>query len=98
MIVGLMPFAFFLTILSLIYIANSYYAERTIREIDSLSKELKELRSEYISGKSELMYSSKQSNVAEKSEEFGIKESLVPPKKIKVSQEELRQNKKIIDR
>lgn len=98
MIVGMMPFMFFLTILSLIYIANSYYAEKTVREIDKISKELKELRSEYITGKSDLMYSSKQSNVAQKTAEIGVKESLMPPKKIIVSQKELLKNKEIIER
>ena len=41
----------------MLYIANSYYAEHTVRDIDKTEKELKELRSEFIRGKSELMYS-----------------------------------------
>ena len=98
MIVGMMPFMFFLTVLSLVYIANSYYAEKTVRDIDKISKELKELRSEYISVKSDLMYSSKQSNVANKAEEVGVKESLIPPNKIVVSQKELTQNKEVLER
>ena len=98
MIVGMMPFMFFLTVLSLVYIANSYYAERTVRDIDKISKELKELRSEYITGKSDLMYSSKQSNVALKTADIGVKESLIPPSKIIVSQKELVQNKEILER
>lgn len=98
MIVGMMPFMFFLTALCLIYIANSYYAEKTVREIDTISKELKELRSEYITGKSDLMYSSKQSNVAAKAADIGIKESLEPPSKIVVNQNELSQNKEVIER
>ena len=98
MIVGMMPFMFFLTILSLAYIANSYYAEKTVRDIDKISKELKELRSEYISGKSDLMYSSKQSNVALKAAHLGVKESLAPPRKIIISQKELTINQEILER
>ncbi|NNF02495.1 MAG: hypothetical protein HKN22_07400 [Bacteroidia bacterium] len=77
-----MPFLFFLTILGLVYIANIYQAERTIRNIDKIGKEIKELRSEYISGKSEIMYSSNQSEIAKSISEHGIKESIIPPKKI----------------
>jgi hypothetical protein len=81
-VVQTMPFVFFLTLLTIVYIANSYYGEKTIREIDSISKELKELRSEYISVKSELMFKSKQSEVAKSVEPMELRESVVPPKKI----------------
>ena len=64
MLVKVMPYIFFLTLIALVYIANSYYAERTIRDIDAISKELKTLRTEYITGKSELMIVSKQSEIA----------------------------------
>jgi hypothetical protein len=56
-----------------------------VREIDALSNELKELRSEYIATKSELMFKSKQSQVAKLVDPLGIKESLYPPVKIKVT-------------
>lgn len=78
----LLPFAFFLMALSLVYIANSYVAEKNIREIDKTSKEIKELRSEYISVKSELMFKSRQSQVAKEVLPQGIKQLTVPPKKI----------------
>ena len=41
-VVKLMPFILFLTVLILFYIANSYYAERLIREINRVKSELKE--------------------------------------------------------
>ena len=78
-----LPFIFFLTFIGLIYISNTYYAEKTIREIDRITRELKELRSEYISTKSELMFRSKQSEVAKAIRAWNIKESLVPPVKIR---------------
>jgi hypothetical protein len=81
-LIRFMPFIFFLTFLCIIYIANSYLSENTIRAIDKTEKELKELRSEYISGKSELMFRSKQTEVASSVELMGLKESTVAPKKI----------------
>ena len=80
------PFVLFLTIIALFYIANSYYAERKIRQINKINNELKELRSEYITSKSKLMFVSKQSEVAKTAEQMGlpIKESTSPPGKIVV--------------
>jgi hypothetical protein len=83
-IVKLMPFILFLTVLILIYIGNSYYAERTIRQIDKAKVELKEKRAEFISTSSELMFRTKQSEVAKAIASNGIKESVEPQKKIMV--------------
>lgn len=82
MLLKVMPYIFFLTLIALVYIANSYYAERTVRDIDRVTKELKTLRTEYISGKSELMIVSKQSEVAKAVAWQGLKESVEAPKKI----------------
>ncbi len=85
-LVSVMPYIFFLTVIALLYIANSYQAERTIREIDGINKELKTLRTEYVTGKSELMFVSKQTEVARKVGLRGIKESVEAPMKIIVHQ------------
>jgi hypothetical protein len=84
MLMSVMPYILFLTGIALIYIANSYYAERTIRDIDAVSKELKTLRTEYITGKSELMMISKQSEVARAIAPQELKESVEAPRKIVV--------------
>jgi Tfp pilus assembly protein PilP len=81
-IVNAMPFILFITGLIMVYIANSYYAEGVIRDIDKIKVELKESRAEYISTMSRLMYQSKQSEVAKSLLPAGIKESTEPPKKI----------------
>ncbi|CAN5579483.1 hypothetical protein BH11BAC2_BH11BAC2_14870 [soil metagenome] len=81
-IVKMMPFVFFLTALAIIYIGNSFYAERTIRDIDKTERELKELRAEFITGKSELAYKSKLSEVAAVIQPQGLKESTEAPRKI----------------
>jgi len=86
-VVQLMPFILFVSVLILFYIANSYTAERTIRHIDKIKKELKENRAEFISVKSEMMYRSKQSAVARAVEPLQLKESTDPPKKIVVTTE-----------
>jgi len=77
-----LPFLLFLSLLAIMYIANGYYAEAKIRKQNKLTDELKELRSEYIITKSDLMFISKQSEVAKAALVLGLKESVVPPKKI----------------
>ncbi|MCF8228893.1 MAG: hypothetical protein K9G58_07185 [Bacteroidales bacterium] len=83
----MLPFLLFLTLLALIYISNIYIAEKKNRKIEEINSELKELRYEYITTKSDLMYLSKQSQLAKKLAPTGIKESRVPPEKIVITQE-----------
>lgn len=77
-----LPFLLFIAFLGVIYIANSYTAEKKIRRIEKLQKELKELRYDHIYTKSKLMSKSRQSEVATSLGSEGIKESRVPPAKI----------------
>lgn len=84
-VVKTVPYFLFLSFLAIVYISNGYYAEDTVRALNNVNNELKELSSEYISTKSELMFRSKQSEVARALEPYGIKESVTPPKKIVVS-------------
>jgi len=86
-----LPFLFFLTMLAVIYITNSYYAERTIRNIEKTKTDLKELRTEHISVKSEMMFKSKQSEIAVKLIPYGIKESVIPPIKIFISNDSVKE-------
>ena len=79
-----LPYMLYLGLMAVFYIANGYYADDKIREENRTKNELKELRSEYISLKSELMFASKQSEVAKAVEEQGLKEPVVPPVKIEV--------------
>jgi hypothetical protein len=80
-----MPFIIFLMILGIIYITNIFHVEGTKRQIDDLEEELRELRYEYISSRSKLMFESKPSEIVIKLKETGIGESLDPPKKIMVT-------------
>jgi hypothetical protein len=77
-----MPFIIFLIILGILYISNIFHVEKTKRQIDDLEEELRELRYEYITSRSRLMFESKSSEILRKLEETGINESMKPPKKI----------------
>ena len=77
-----LPFFLFLAFLGIIYIGNSYYAEKNIRRIDRLQNEVKELRYEFVTTKSKLMQRCRQSNLLKSLGKKGIKESTIPPKKI----------------
>ena len=79
------PYVLFLCLLGLLYIANGYWADGKIRTQNKLIAEIKELRSEYISSKSDLMFISKQSEVAKAVEKLGLREPVVPPMKILVT-------------
>ena len=87
-VVRQIPFILFLALIAILYITNSYYAENTVREINKVKNELKDLRAEYIYGKSELMFSSRQSEVAAMVADQEIKESTVPPQTIIVTKKE----------
>jgi hypothetical protein len=88
-VVDMLPFLLFISLIGIFYISIRYYSEKNVFRMNTISNELKELRSEYISTKSELMFKSKQSEVAKAIAETGLKESVVPPKKIVVTNEEL---------
>ena len=87
-IVKNLPFVLFLTFLGILYIANGYYAEKTVKQLYRTNNEIKELRSEYISNKSDLELIKQQSHVAFSIQSLQLKESLTPPSKIIISDKE----------
>ena len=78
----------FSTILGIIYIGNLHYAEKNIRKINKLRIEVEDLRADYTTLKADYMYTSKQSEVAKKAAALGLQESMEPPYKIVISDEE----------
>src|SRR5215467_14181012 len=78
-IVKNIPFFLFLALLAVIYIYNGHYADKIVRDISRTGKELKELQYEFKSLKSEVMFRSKQSELAKAVEPFGLKELTKPP-------------------
>ncbi|MCL9804730.1 FtsL-like putative cell division protein [Flavobacterium amniphilum] len=80
-------FIVFLIFLAIIMIANTHSYEEKIFKIAELTNEVKELRSEFVDRRSELMKIKMESTVALKMEAKEIFPSSVPPKKIKVAKE-----------
>jgi hypothetical protein len=86
--VGYLPKILFVMLLSLMYIGNTHYAEKTVRRINQIQAEVEDLRADYTTLKSDLMFASKQSELARKVKDLGLKESLTPPYKIQVEEGE----------
>ena len=81
-------FIVFIIILAIIMIANTQRFEQKSIEIVELSNQVKELRSEFVDKRSELMKLKMESTVSQKMIEKEIFPSTVPPVKIKVKKEE----------
>jgi hypothetical protein len=79
-----LPKILFGMLLSILYISNTHYGEKTVRRINAIQAEVEDLRADYTTMKADLMFASKQSEVARKVKEKGLQESLTPPNKIKV--------------
>lgn len=83
-----LPKILFVMMLGLIYIGNTHYSEKTVRKINNIQAEVEDLRADYTTLKSDLMFASKQSEVARKVKAYGLKESLTPPYKVVVEEGE----------
>jgi hypothetical protein len=81
-----LPFILFLAFLGMIYIANRHLAEKNIRDIDKIGKQVKELSWDYKTTKAELAFKSTLTEVAKRADTLGIKESLQPPQKVTVKE------------
>lgn len=80
--VKLFPFFIYVVALLMLCIWNTYVAEDINREIADLVKKEENLYVEYVYYKSEITKHTKQSNLVKKLEKKGIKESVVPLRKI----------------
>ncbi len=78
-IVRNVPFFLFLAALAVIYIYNGHKANKTIFNINKVNRQLKELQYEYKTLQSDVMFKSKQSQLAQAVKGFGLKELMVPP-------------------
>lgn len=83
-----LPKILFVMLLSLIYISNTHYVEKTTRQIDRAQSEVEDLRADYTTLKSDVMYASKQSEVARRVKTIDLQESMSPPFKIVVDEDE----------
>lgn len=79
-----LPFAAFIAFLGLLYISNRHLAERAVRTIDRLGRDVKELSWDYKSLSAELMKMTTQTEIAKRADTLGLKERKEPPIKIEV--------------
>lgn len=77
-------FIVFLIVLAIVMIANTQRYEQKVFKITELTNQVKELRSEFVDRRSELMKLKMESTVSDKMVEKEIFPSTVPPTKIKV--------------
>jgi Bacteriodetes cell division protein (FtsL-like) len=76
-------FFLFLSVLAVLYIANGHMADKTIRRINAINNELKELQFKYKTLKSELMYKTEESQIVQLVAPMGLKISKDMPERIK---------------
>ena len=81
-------FIVFCTVLAIVMIASSHSAERKVHNIAKLNNDVREMRSEFVDGRSRLMDMKMESTVTRKMANRDIKPSLTPPFKIKVKAKE----------
>ncbi len=81
-------FIIFILFLAIIMIGSNNRFDQKVFKIVALTTEVKELRSEFVDRRSELMKLKMESTVSSKMEERGIFPSPVPPVKIKVKEVE----------
>lgn len=79
-----LPHILYVAFVLVLYIGNAHYAERTVRQIDKLKTEVDDLRADFTTLKADLMFASKQSEVAKKVKYLGLEESKQPPYKITI--------------
>ena len=81
-----LPFVLYVAFLGMIYIGNRHLAEKNIRKIDKLNKEVKELNWAYKVAKADMAFKSTLNEVAQRTDTLGIRESLAPPQKIVIKE------------
>jgi hypothetical protein len=86
--VNYLPKIMFSLLLGILYISNTHYAEKTVRRISGIQAEVEDLRADFTTLKADLMFASKQSEVARKVKDYGLRESINPPNKVQVDKSE----------
>tara|TARA_R110002073_G_scaffold40547_5_gene115206 strand:- start:346994 stop:347320 length:327 start_codon:yes stop_codon:yes gene_type:complete len=74
----------FLTVLALVMIASAHSIDKKVQKIAQLNKQKRELRSQFLATRSELMKLKMESSITKRMEEKGLFISQSPPQKIKV--------------
>lgn len=77
-----MPKVLFFACIMMLYIANAHYGDKLVRKTNKLKNDVNDLRADYTTLKADLMFKSKQSEVAKQVVDLGLQESVEPPIKI----------------
>ncbi|PKA82369.1 hypothetical protein ATE92_0498 [Ulvibacter sp. MAR_2010_11] len=75
----------FLSVLALIMIASSHSADKKVHRIAQLNNEVKELKSEYVDIRMQLMQTKMESKIIAAMAKRGLEISVTPPQKIKIT-------------
>ncbi|MBT8256563.1 MAG: S-adenosyl-methyltransferase [Bacteroidia bacterium] len=75
-------FIIFLSVLALIMISSSHGADKKVHEIARLNNEVKELKSEYVDVRMQLMQAKMETKIIRAMENRGLYPSETPPQKI----------------
>lgn len=83
-------YMFYIAFLAILYISNTYYTSGTLRQIEKVKVQIKELRYEYVTTKKQLIELSRRNKVIErlKYDNKQLKESKEPPYKMEVASKE----------
>ncbi len=80
-------FFLFLSLMVIVYIGNGYYAEKTLRESNRITNELKQMQGQFINVQSKLSEKTRQSAIAKSAAALGLKEAVIPPAKLTIQVE-----------
>ncbi len=80
-------FIIFLSFLALVMIGSSHSADKKVHKIADLSNDVKELKSEYVDVRMQLMQSKMESKIISAMEQRGLTPSVTPPQKIIITTE-----------
>jgi hypothetical protein len=83
-----LPKILFVVFLGLLYISNTHNADKTTRSIEKAQNDVEDLRADFTTLKADVMFASKQSEVARRVKSMGLEESLRPPFKVVVKKGE----------
>lgn len=75
-------YVMFLVVIGLLYIWNSHFAEKQVRKAEYLQRELRDLKSEYMTLNAQLSKARQQSEIAKRVVPMGLEELKTPPFKL----------------
>lgn len=75
-------FIIFISLLAIVMIASSHQADKKVHQIAQLSNEVKELKSEYVDVRMQLMQTKMETKIIQAMEQRGLMPSQTPPQKI----------------